>query len=96
MVRGINKLDMSSPLYAHPDDVEPKFNTDYSITNWINSGADPQKVIMGFPLYGQSFTLSDASNHGLNAPAWGGGNAGTYTMEAGFLSYYELRVSKER
>ncbi|KAL7648230.1 UNVERIFIED_CONTAM: hypothetical protein RMT77_000133 [Armadillidium vulgare] len=79
-----------SPLYAHPDDVEPKFNTDYSITNWINSGADPQKVIMGFPLYGQSFTLADASNHGLNAPAWGGGNAGTYTMEAGFLSYYEI------
>ncbi|KAB7495096.1 hypothetical protein Anas_03368 [Armadillidium nasatum] len=49
-----------SPLYAHPDDVDPFFNTDYSITNWINNGADPQKVIMGFPLYGQSFALADS------------------------------------
>jgi len=45
---------------------------------------------MGMPLYGQSFTLTQASNHGLNAPATGPGSAGEFTRAAGFLSYYEV------
>jgi len=85
-----HKTGHVSPLYAHPEDSDPKFNTDYAITFWINSGADPYKLIMGFPFYGQSFTLSDPNDHGLNAPSWGGGNAGTYTRQSGFLAYYEI------
>ncbi|RXG67228.1 putative chitinase 3 [Armadillidium vulgare] len=81
-----------SPLYAHPDDVDPYLNTNYSITLWIEKGADPLKVIMGFPMYGQSFTLADASNHGLNAPTYGGGEAGPYTRQMGFLAYYEVSL----
>lgn len=34
---------------------------------------------MGVPLYGQSFTLSDPKNNGLNAKAPGPGQAGEYT-----------------
>ncbi|RXG60008.1 putative chitinase 3 [Armadillidium vulgare] len=85
-----------SPLYAHPDDVDPKFNTDYSIHDWIDKGADPQKVILGIPFYGQSFTLADASNNGLNAQTYGGGEAGTYTRQMGFLAYYEICYDVEQ
>lgn len=42
------------------------------------------------PLYGQSFTLSDTRNIGLNARAPGPGEAGEYTRAAGFLAYYEV------
>jgi chitinase len=45
---------------------------------------------MGMPLYGQSFTLANPSEHGLNAPSTGGGTAGEFTRAAGFLSYYEI------
>lgn len=45
---------------------------------------------MGMPLYGQSFTLAQASSNGLNAPATGPGSAGEFTRAAGFLSYYEV------
>ncbi|KAB7501504.1 putative chitinase 3 [Armadillidium nasatum] len=84
------KTGHGSPLYAHPDDTNLYFNTNYSINDWISHGADPQKVIMGFPLYGQSFTLTDSSNHGLNAPSDSAGTAGEYTRQAGFLAYYEV------
>ncbi|RXG60402.1 putative chitinase 3 [Armadillidium vulgare] len=79
-----------SPLYVHSGDVDTLFNTDSSITQWIDKGADPLKVIMGFPLYGQSFTLCDAASNGLNAASCGAGTAGTYTRQAGFLAYYEI------
>ena len=48
------------------------------------------KLVMGMPLYGQSFTLNDASNHGLNAKATQKGQAGQFTRAAGFLAYYEI------
>jgi len=45
-------------------------------------------------MYGQSFSLADNSNHGLNAPTYGGGEAGDSTRARGFLSYYEVSKSK--
>jgi len=44
-------------------------------------------------MYGQSFSLADNSNHGLNAPTYGGGEAGDSTRARGFLSYYEVSKS---
>ena len=45
---------------------------------------------MGMPMYGQSFTLSNPSENGLNSPSSGGGTAGHYTRSKGFLAYYEI------
>lgn len=49
---------------------------------------------MGMPLYGQSFTLADPKNNGLNAKAPGPGQAGEFTRAAGFIAYYEVRDLK--
>jgi len=46
---------------------------------------------MGAPLYGQSFSLAERNEHGLNVPTYGGGEAGEATRARGFLSYYEVR-----
>ena len=45
---------------------------------------------MGMPLYGQSFSLADSSEHGLNARSYGPGEAGEYTRAGGFLAFYEI------
>ena len=47
-------------------------------------------MVLGMPLYGQSFTLDQAEVHGLNAPARQKGRAGEFTKAPGFLAYYEI------
>lgn len=79
-----------APLYYHPEDEIEYFNANYSLHYWMEKGAPPKKLVMGVPLYGQSFQLSDAKNNGLNAKASGPGSAGEYTRAAGFLAYYEV------
>ncbi|KAH8251500.1 hypothetical protein KR038_006505, partial [Drosophila bunnanda] len=79
-----------APLYYHPDDDFDYFNANFSLNYWIEKGAPSRKIVMGMPLYGQSFTLENASNNGLNAKAPGPGQAGEFTKAAGFLAYYEI------
>ncbi len=56
---------------------------------YVQKGADKSKLVMGIPTYGQAFTLSDPSNHGLNAKGTKG-QAGAFTRAAGFLAYHEV------
>jgi chitinase len=79
-----------APMYSHPEDWEQTFNANFSLNYWIEKGADPRKIIMGMGMYGQSFTLAERSNNGLNSATYGGGEAGPETRARGFLSYYEV------
>lgn len=45
---------------------------------------------MGMPMYGQSFSLADANENGLNAKTYGPGQAGEFTRAGGFLAFYEV------
>lgn len=62
----------------------------FTIHYWIEKGADRKKLVMGMPMYGQSFSLADNNDNGLNAPTYGGGEAGEDTRARGFLAYYEV------
>lgn len=79
-----------APMYEHDDDIDATFNANFTMHYWMQQGADPKKLVMGMPMYGQSFSLADNSNNGLNAPTYGGGEAGEETRARGFLSYYEI------
>uniref|UniRef100_A0A1B0DNH2 Uncharacterized protein n=1 Tax=Phlebotomus papatasi TaxID=29031 RepID=A0A1B0DNH2_PHLPP len=79
-----------APMYQHPSDYEPTFNANFSINYWIEKGADRRKIVMGMPMYGQSFSLAEGNRHTLNSPTYGGGEAGEATRARGFLAYYEI------
>ena len=79
-----------APLYAHPDDEFSYFNANFTMNYWVTKGASKSKLIMGMPMYGQSFSLNDREEKGLNAPANGRGQAGEFTRAGGFLAYYEI------
>ncbi|XP_059149987.1 acidic mammalian chitinase-like [Physella acuta] len=83
-----------SGLYPHKNDPKSgekaQLYQEWSIDYWLNVGISKDKLIVGLPTYGMSFTLADPSDHGLHAPAAGGGKMGDYTRETGILGYYEI------
>lgn len=84
----------NSPLYASPLDGEwqkDNLNANSSITHWILSGADPQKLAIGIAFYGHAFTLVDASQHDLGSPSNGPAPPGDFTNNMGTLGYNEVK-----
>ncbi|XP_070506293.1 chitinase-3-like protein 1 [Chironomus tepperi] len=87
-VTGIN-----APLYAGPRDItsyQQQLNIDAVIKYWLAQGAPKDKLIVGIPLYGNSFTLSNSSNYFVGAPSSGAGTAGKFVAQDGFLPYNEI------
>ncbi|XP_069124713.1 chitinase-3-like protein 1 isoform X2 [Argopecten irradians] len=82
----------NSPLKAGPQDQgdDATLNVEWAAREYVRRGVPKSMLNVGMPLYGRSFTLSSTSNTGLYAPIRGGGTAGRYTREAGFLAYYEI------
>uniref|UniRef100_A0A2K5CNU4 Acidic mammalian chitinase n=1 Tax=Aotus nancymaae TaxID=37293 RepID=A0A2K5CNU4_AOTNA len=82
----------NSPLYKYPTDTGSNayLNVHYVMNYWKDNGAPAKKLIVGFPTYGRTFTLSNPSNTGIDAPTSGAGPAGPYARESGFLAYYEI------
>ncbi|XP_067387674.1 acidic mammalian chitinase [Emydura macquarii macquarii] len=82
----------NSPLFQGPADTGSNIylNVDYAMNYWMNNGAPAEKLIVGFPTYGHTFTLSNPSNTAVGAPTSGPGPAGPYTKQSGFLAYYEI------
>jgi len=79
-----------APLYFHPEDEFDYFNVNVSMNHWVQSGASKAKLVMGMPMYGQSFRLADRQETGLNAAAVGRGQPGEFTRAGGFIAYYEI------
>lgn len=68
------------------------FSQDACVRYWLKSGCPPEKLIVGVPSYGRTFTLANTNQYDLGAPARGPGTAGPYTREAGMLGYNEICV----
>ena len=63
---------------------------DSGISLWHQQGAPLEKLLLGTPFYGRSFTLTGRGTE-PGAPSSGaGGEPGQFTEEAGFLAYFEV------
>ncbi|XP_060700992.1 acidic mammalian chitinase-like [Hemiscyllium ocellatum] len=77
-----------SPL--HPGSSDYKYNSiEYALTYWRDKGAPAEKLLVGFPAFGNTYKLSTSQND-LAVPAYGGGSPGPYTGKSGFLAYHEI------
>jgi len=87
-----NRVGHNSPLFPlnSASSFQKKLTVDYSAKEWVRQGAPLEKLIIGMPVYGRTFQLADPTKFDIGAEALGGGEAGRYTGESGFLSYYEI------
>ncbi|KAJ1520441.1 hypothetical protein ONE63_003572 [Megalurothrips usitatus] len=56
-------------------------------------GASRDKLVLGLPLYGQSFTLEDVNKHSLHDKTKGPGVAGELTQAASTLAFSEVKAN---
>eukprot|EP01018_Ginkgo_biloba_P013835 Gb_00910 [translate_table: standard] len=76
-----NRTGAHAALY----DPNSRTSTSYGIQSWLNAGLPAQKLVMGMPLYGHSWTLESATQTGIGAPATGVG------LGKGSMTYAEIR-----
>ncbi|XP_055917102.1 chitinase-3-like protein 1 [Eupeodes corollae] len=87
-VTGIN-----APLFEGPNDqtqLEKQLNVHASISYWLNNGAPREKIVLGVPFYGRTFTLKDPNQHTIGSPHEGTGLPGPYSNEPGHIGYNEI------
>jgi len=63
-----------------------------SMNDWLNSGADPAKLLVTVPFYGTTWTLADTTKTDLGAKAKGPGVQGPWTKFEGKISFNELQI----
>lgn len=61
----------------------------FRVKHWLSLGAPKEKLIVGIPTYGRSWTLS-SSSMAIGSPASGGATSGPITQTPGFLGYNEI------
>ena len=61
-----------------------------TVEHWLAGGAPADKLVLGIPLYGQSFTLADPARSEVGAATVGRGRPGEFTRAGGFLAYHEI------
>ena len=54
----------------------------------------PEKVIMGIPCYGQSFTLRNSSDNSLNAETTGPGKPGQFSRQSKNITLRKICIDE--
>ena len=88
-----SEADHHAPLYRRAWELENNTNNiDYSVNYWLDKGMPAEKINLGVPLYGRSWTLATMVSVDPEPPAEaeGPGEIGEFTGQAGFLGYNEI------
>ncbi|KAJ9590784.1 hypothetical protein L9F63_016170, partial [Diploptera punctata] len=85
-----NFTGLNAPLHEIPGEYGTQLNVENSINKWLDGGVPANKLVLGIPLYGRTYTLQNPDFHNLGDPIVANGTAGQFTRQPGFLAYYEI------
>lgn len=84
-------IGINAPMFGSSADVtekEQQLNVNASIHYWLREGTPKEKIILGIPLYGRTFTLADKSQTTVGSPHVGPGTVGA--IQPGFIGFNEV------
>ena len=86
------KVGHNSPLRSRKNESEDdqRLTSDYSVRLFATLGVPLEKLILGIPFYGRTFTLKNENFTKFDDETLDNGVPGEYTREAGFLSLFEI------
>ncbi len=90
-----NTTNHNAALYGNPNDpsaLAQQYNVDSTIQTYLNAGVSADKIVMGAPAYGRTWTGVSGTNNGLFQSATG---AGPGTWENGVIDYKDLHNKLE-
>uniref|UniRef100_A0A2M4DQR3 chitinase n=1 Tax=Anopheles darlingi TaxID=43151 RepID=A0A2M4DQR3_ANODA len=90
--------DVHSALDNRPHDKDKlkDFTVKGGVRHWLNNGCPAAKIVLGVPLFGRTYTLTDRGSHGLVARSSGPGHPGPYTRDAGYRGYFEICLEQKQ
>ncbi|KAK3886344.1 hypothetical protein Pcinc_009500 [Petrolisthes cinctipes] len=88
------RVSNHASLFSTPDS-NPQFSVDFTVQYWMEKGAPADKMVLGVPLYGRSWTLS-GSDISVGAEASGPGSPGPLMVVEGRLSYHEICLAERK
>ena len=84
-------VNHQSPLYGEDWDT---LTVDHGLNVWVDMGCPKEKLIVGIPTYGRTWTLGSWADpvitYDINSTALSGGQPGPLTRAKGFLGYHEI------
>jgi len=89
----------NAPLRATAEDIAAyggEVSVEWAVNYWLDRGASPDKLVLGFGTYGRGWTLANPAQNSPLSATNGPCNPGTSTKDYnGYLAYYEIVAKLE-
>ncbi|CAO1394801.1 unnamed protein product [Diamesa hyperborea] len=86
----LNRTSINAPLSRENGQDSNTETIAENLNIFLEQGCEPEKLIMGIPTYGRTYTLKDPNENYVGAFVDGLGDAGPYTMSDGSLGFNEI------
>lgn len=86
----LNRTSINAPLNRENNQNPLTETVAENIDRILAQGCSREKMVMGIPTYGRTYTLREPYNNGIDAPVEALGEPGPFTLSSGSLGFNEV------
>lgn len=88
----LNRTSINAPLHRESNQNPFTETVSENVERFLAQGCRPEKIIMGIPTYGRTYTLKDSHQNGVDSSVDGLGDPGPFTLSRGSLGFNEVKI----